>query len=53
MQYPGNRCQKLEVCMNFRVAQEFKILEHFEIKLQKVCENEIFKILEDLWYYYI
>ena len=39
MHYPGNCCQKLEVYTNFRVAQEFKILEHFEAKLQKVCEN--------------
>ena len=28
--------------------QEFKILEHFETKLQKVCENYIFEFLEDL-----
>ena len=39
MQYPGNHCQKLEVCKNFRFAQEFEILEHFEAKLQKVCAN--------------
>ena len=39
MQYPGNHCQKLEVCTNFRVAKEFEILEHFKAKLWKVCEN--------------
>ena len=39
MQYPGNRCRKLEDCMNFRIRQEFKILEHFEAKLWKVYKN--------------
>ena len=47
MQYPGNCCQTLEVYTNFRVAKEFKILEHFKAKSWKVCKK-IFEFVEDL-----
>ena len=45
MYYPGNRCRKLEVYTNFRVFQEFEILEHLKSRSRKVCEKLILEFL--------
>ena len=44
MQYPGNHYWKSEVYTNFRVTQEFKILERFKAKSEKVCKNLTFEV---------
>ena len=44
MQYLGNHCRKIEVYMNFRATQEFKILEHFKAKIVESLPKLDFRI---------